>query len=38
VKAGATAALGMAALNLQGAAGGTVAYAQFADYRASIHP
>jgi len=38
MKVGATAALSMAALSLQGAAGGTVAYAQFADYRAAIHP
>jgi hypothetical protein len=38
VKAGATAALGMAALSLQGAAGGAVAHGAFADYRASIVP
>jgi len=38
VKAGATAGLSMAALSLQGPAGGAVAYAQLADYRAPILP
>lgn len=37
VKAGATAALRMAALSLQGA-GGAVAHGEFADYRAAIGP
>lgn len=38
VKTGATAGLSMAALSLQGAAGGPVAHAQLADYRAAIIP
>ena len=38
VKPGATAGLSMAALQLQGPAGGPVAYARLADYRAPILP